>query len=711
MSYTLIIAEKPDMARAFADFLFKSDEVVKKDKHSITCNDTIITWAYGHILEMAEPEDYDDKFKTWRTYPIFPNPWKLKISGNTSAQFKAIRELLKNAREVIHGGDPDREGQLLVDEILHFCKYTGPVKRLLANAKDNDSLRRAFNNLEDNAKYRSLYEGGLARQRADWLVGMNLSRAYSTNARKFGYNETFKIGRVKTPTLALIVRRELEIENFKPITHYTLDVTCTTKGKTFKAKHNNKEYVDTNGYILDQDIINTVMTAVSTSSMMVKNIENKSVTNFAPLPYSLDTLQVDANKRFGYSPKEVLETIQKLYENAFISYPRSDCNYIPTAQLEDATDILKHVAKIVDTSRCSLDIQSKAFNDKKITAHHAIIPTKVAPVALKDDKEKNLYHLIATRYAIQFMAPETALSTSVHLQAGNETFTATGKTVIDAGWKSIYQEDSEEKEQTLPQLDVDEMVEASYGIKENITKPPKRFTEGTLIKAMANIYQFVSKDNPIREKLKEVKGIGTPATRDTIIADLLKTKSGKNEITPFVEKKGKELVPTAWGKQFISIIDDSLTLPDLTAEMEYAISEIVDGSKTLTEYMAYITGLVEKNILQAEHVAYPIPVTKNAKQDSHVKCPICNEGILLKRTAKATKKTFYVCANDCKSPLTGKTQFYKDSNGPVIAHCPSCNTLLIERIGKYGAFWACPNHECGKTFKDKDGRPVLEDKK
>lgn len=714
MSYTLLIAEKPDMARAFADFLFAGKKVTKQKTH-IECDDTIVTWAFGHILEQAQPTDYDEKYSAWDQYPIFPDPWKLKITPSSKAQFKAIQSLLKDAKEVIHGGDPDREGQLLIDEILNYCKYKGPVKRLLANAKDTDSLRRAFADLKDNAKYKSLYEAGLARQRADWLVGMNLTRAYSVNARRFGYTETFKVGRVKTPTLALVVQRENEIKNFKPVKHYVLEATFMKDQYSFKAKHRLSDKIDTDseGRVLDAAVIAELCQVLQGQPGYVVSATTKAGKTEPPLPHSLDTLQIQANKLFGYSPKDVLATVQSMYEKAYVSYPRSDCNYIPTSQAEDAPAILNSLRDFFNLpllDEADSQRRSKAFNDKKITAHHAIIPTKVMPSGLSA-MEQAIYKLIAIQYAIQFFPPETFNKTELEIDVKGERFTASGKQILDPGYKKIYgkSDDDSESEPTLPVCSENDPLAGSYEVVERTTTPPKRFTEGSLIKAMANIYQFVDKTNPMREKLKEVKGIGTPATRDTIISELLATKSGSHAITPFLTKKGKDLIPTDWGMQFISIIDTSLTKPDTTAVMEYALSEITEGKENLSHYMDEIQKLVTNIIHSAQTSSYPVPLgnSSNGQPKEHITCPFCG-GVVVQRKTKATGATFYICSNkECVSPHTGKPVFYKDSGkGPVMEPCPKCGTLLQERKGPYGFFWGCPNPDCKASYpSDKKGLP------
>ena len=324
--YTVYIAEKPDIARAIADHLWP-DSTYQKSKYDITNGDTSICWCHGHILRSKEPEEYDPAYKSWSEYQIFPPTWEVVPMANEKELLAAITSHLKKADVVIHAGDPDREGQLLVDEVLKYCHYTGPVKRLLINAKDDVSMKRAFDTIDDNKKYEPLYESALARQQADWLVGMNLTRAYTTNARKYGYDTVWRIGRVQIPTLALVVRREKEISSFKSKTYYELLGTFTKDNIPFKAKLVPDEDlpIDEENRVLDEHVLKAVKEKVSQANATVETVEEKEGTKQPPLPHSLDTLQVLANKKLGLSPGETLATVQSLYEKKYVTYPRSDC--------------------------------------------------------------------------------------------------------------------------------------------------------------------------------------------------------------------------------------------------------------------------------------------------------------------------------------------------------------------------------------------------
>ncbi len=708
MSKVTYIAEKPDIGKALAAYLWP-DGNCHKERGFIQSGDTTVTWAFGHILGLASPEEYGEEYKAWANYPVIPKEWKLKPAAAAVAQLSVIKKLLLDTDVVVHAGDPDREGQLLIDEILNYLQFKGKVQRILINAKDDESLQRAFSQIIDNKKYENLYFAGLGREQADWLIGMNLTRAYTVNARKYGYENTFRIGRVKVPTLALVVNREKEIKGFKLVNYYELKGSFEKDHIPFKATLQPAENLslDEENRIKDKNILQAVKLKLEKAAVIVKDVQGKDMVQHPPLPYSLDTLQVEANKKYGFSPKEVLATVQELYEKKCVSYPRSDCNYIPLSQKEDAVRILPVLAalKIAGADVADMGLVSKAFNDQKITAHHAIIPTGIQPEKLTEIEQK-IYALIAKRYVLQFLSAHEYKKITFTLAVADEVFTGSGKVILKQGYKACESDEPEtetaESNVKLPALVVGEKIEkANYSIADKVTTPPKRFTEGTLLAAMANIWRFVDAKNPNREKLKEVKGIGTPATRDTIIAELQADAMNGKSVEPCMTKIKKELVPTEFGTSLIENVDQSLTLPDATAEMEYALSEIAAGMKSLSEYMDEMITMVHQNIQFAENRKFPLPKGKILTS-----CPICSQGELVRRYSSKVKKYFHICSNsDCVSPVTGRKLFYEDDHGkPVVVKCPVCGTILV-RIMKNGAFWLCS--KCNQTFKDKAGKPEL----
>ena len=790
---TLYIAEKPDIANAIAGYLWPSGGY-KKGTGFYQKDDTVVSWAVGHLLELATPEAYDKRYANWKNYRIFPAVWKHEVISRSSAQFKVVAGLLKTADVVVHAGDPDREGQLLIEEILHYCNYRGKVQRLLINAKDDVSMKRAFETIEDNAKYENLYAAGLARQQADWLVGINLTRCYTTYASKFSPGAVWNIGRVKVPTLALVVNREKEILNFKVRKYYELKAAFTkdkirftalwqpdeekivemaqlvTPGHEKAANNANNLVFDEEGRLLDKGIAEAVREKVLPADGIVQKVTRKKGTEAPPLPYSLDTLQVEANARFGISPKLALSTVQSLYEKKFVSYPRSDCNYIPWAQHKDAPRILRKLASRIVRGAEQADpaLRSRAWNDKKVTAHHAIIPTGEIPQQLSATEEK-IYTMIAERYVMQFYPPCEFETITFEILLADELFKGNGKVILKPGFKAVFGSRKSETENEGENLSLPNLVKGenlgrpdAVDLLEKETKPPKRFTEGTLLAAMANIYRFMDPKNPNREKLKEVKGIGTPATRDTIISELQGIRNNKKTQMPFMEKEKKELVPTELGFQLIDNVDVTLTKPDATAEMEFALTEIAMGKGSVEKFTQEIYDTIDRNIAYAE--AHQFPGYKM------VTCPLCKTGHLAKHFSLKTKKAFFVCDNkDCVSPVTGKPVYYDvDKNGqpvmkqkeempakpfvcpvcgketlkrhysaktkqyfyvcddkkcvslvtkktvfyavdkegnPVIERCPKDQAVLEKKKSRYGFFWSCP--QCRKIYKDNKGKPKL----
>ena len=715
---TVYIAEKPDIATAIASYLWPSDYKGMKMSHAYSLwngKDVVfVTWAYGHILETVMPGAYDARYKSFSEYPIFPKKWKKIPSDSTKEHFDYIKKLLRDADVVVHGGDPDREGQLLVDEILDYVGYNGEVRRILINAKDALSMKRAFASIEPNDKYKNLYYAGLARERAEWLVGMNLSRAYSVNAKKSGQYGVWRIGRVKIPTLSLVVNREREIKNFRPVNYYVLLAGFEKKGVKFTValKPGDDAPLDSENRIIDKSYLEGVVKSIKGKEYVVKKSEEKPGKENPPLPYSLDTLQIEANKTHGFSPSTVLQTVQALYERKLVSYPRSDCNYLPTSQHEDGEMILAALVGggFDQATGADASLVSRCFDDSKISAHHAIIPTGVKPDNLTD-AERKIYKMIALRYILQFYPPCKFTSMTFELTCGDYLFEGRGKCIVEKGFRSVYSSEDDEKDTMLPSLSLGESLASEYEkIEDKQTTPPKRFTEGTLISAMTNIWKFVSKDNPNRDKLKECKGIGTPATRDTIISDLLATTSGKSKIQPCLTKKGKELIPTSFGLSMIDNIDKSLTLPDMTAEMEYSLSSIASGQLELDAYMKQIEDMVNQNIAYSESHHFEFvgngedgEASAHPEEVSKVRCPICGNDTLARKYSPKTKKYFWVCQDGaCVHPVTKKPIFYEDNKSePLVRLCPQCQTVLQRRFSRKTkkSFWFCDRCDEFKIIK------------
>lgn len=458
----LYIAEKPSMAAEIAKYL--PGPVSRKDGY-ITTGDGVITWGYGHILRQAEPDEYDPKYERWRVedLPIIPQNWKLLVADSCKKQFEIVKSLIDQATEIVHAGDPDREGQLLIDEVLDYVNNQKPVRRILLNALDEHSIKKAIVSLRDNQEFHDLKQSALARSRADWLIGMNLSRAYTLAAQQAGHRTTLPVGRVKTPTLALVVRREREIEGFKQVEYFTVKADFEHDSTIFTAywkPHEEQPGLDTEGRLADKTIAKDLLTSLKSAKepAIVISCETTEKKEQQRLPLALSTLQVMAGKKFGYDPQVVLDTAQKLYERKLTTYPRSDCEFLPEAQHEDAATIIGNLGRIANNelagwaAKADTSISSRAWNDKKITAHHAIIPTvERCNFASLNETERNIYYLIAQTYIAQFYPVHVYDQTRAELEHAGETFIANGRIIKELGWKEIYSADTEEKKRMTVQ--------------------------------------------------------------------------------------------------------------------------------------------------------------------------------------------------------------------------------------------------------------------
>ena len=647
----LYIAEKPSVGRALAACL---PQPHRKGQGWIETGGGVVTWLFGHVLRQAEPEEYDPKLKRWRAedLPILPAEWRLVVNESAAQQFAVVKGLIARADEIVHGGDPDREGQLLVDEVLDFLGNEKPVRRILINALDDKSIHDALGDLRDNADFLPLKRSALARARADWLIGMNLSRAYTLAARRAGHDRlVLPIGRVKTPTLALVVRREREIEKFKPATYYLIDAVFCHEGtgESFRARWKPSEErtpLDPEGRLVDEHAARAALEAFGSEPQDAKvtRYERKKKEEPPPLPFSLSALQVLAGKRYGYEPQQVLDTAQKLYEEKLTSYPRSDAEYLPVNQHKDAAKILSNLAALADTPlgawarAADAKQKSRAWNDAKISAHHAIIPTTV-PVNLArlSEVERNIYALIARAYIAQFHPNYVYDQTKVEVTYHGEMFAASGRTERAAVWRTMCRtrksesEDAEKEDvesAVLPPMkegDAADYVSAELGTRQ--TKPPTRFTPATLLQGMKEIHKYV-KDEAAKKMLRDVSGIGTEATRASIIEDLIRRK--------FLHAAGKKkvLTPTDAAYLLIDALPDTMTYPDATAVWEDRLHLMAEGEGTPEEFLAGQAAF-------ARELCHAALSAKIAGVEG-IPCPACGRGVMQKR--KGRHGDFWGCS-------------------------------------------------------------------
>lgn len=614
----LFIAEKPSVARAIISEIGS----LKKSKGYEECRqDTVVTWCFGHLLEQSEPGFYlkeAGKPTAWalETLPIIPKKWHLEIKEDKKSQVNTIGRLLKKASVVVNCGDPDKEGQLLVDELLEYFGYKGKVLRFWVSAQDPASIRKGLSSLKPNEQFLGMKLAALGRSRADWLLGMNLTRLYTlthskdleaTGSKKLS-RPIVAVGRVQTPTLAIVALRDKEIRNFKPVPYFIFKALIEKEGISFSAKwkpSQNQAGLDSENRLIDlseaKKIYNRIKNAKEASVLFCKTTPKKTP---QPKPYSLAQIQLEASEKYGFSAEDTLKTCQSLYEiHKVASYPRTDCSFLPESQHEMATDVLKAIAVTCPslskaTEAADPKIKSDSWNDKKITAHHGIIPTvKTADWSALNEKEKKIYELIAKRYIENFYPAHEYLYTDLALQISGETFNSTGKVVTKKGWRTLEEKetkDDEESSQRLPSLQQKDLCKVQkLEAGQEKTKAPSAFTEGTLISAMENIYRYV--DHPEYKKLlKDGDGIGTPATRAAIITEL--KKKG------YLETKGKKVHASDLGIKILGLVSPLMANPVLTALFERYLKDVEAGKMKLPDFLKTQIDFLNKEVQKVKAV-------------------------------------------------------------------------------------------------------------
>lgn len=573
---SLVIAEKPSVARDIARVL----HCTRKGNGVLEGNDYAVTWALGHLVTLADPEEYDKKYTKWEmsTLPMLPDKMKLVVIRQTGKQYQAVRTQLyrKDIGDVIIATDAGREGELVARWILDKAECRKPIRRLWISSVTDKAIKEGFANLKDGHQYDNLYRAAVARAQADWLVGMNGTRALTCK-----YNAQLSCGRVQTPTLAMIAKREEEIRSFKPKDYYGIslwagDVRWTwreEKSRSLRTFHKERA----------EEIIGKLGNA----ALEITSVTNKEKKTFAPGLYDLTTLQREANQKFGYSAKQTLNIMQRLYENhKVLTYPRTDSKYIG----KDVVPTLKERLKACGTGPYKklvgmlinkpIQVNSSFVDDKKVSDHHAIIPTEqFVQLDHMTNEERKIYDLVVRRFLSVLYPPFIYEQVSMEGRAGEETFAASGKVVKSPGWKEVYEnqdeeeetEDGELKDQRLPKLDKGQKLTIEkVSMTTGKTKPPARFTEATLLAAMENPVKFMeSGDRQAAKTLGETGGLGTVATRADIIEKLFNSF--------LMEKKGNEILITAKAKQLLELVPEDLRKPELTADWEMKLSNIAKG--------------------------------------------------------------------------------------------------------------------------------------
>jgi len=616
----LYIAEKPSLGRAIAAALPKPHKNHKT--HIEVANGDVVSWCVGHILEQADPQDYNESFKKWSmdTLPIVPEQWQLKPITRTRSQLTVLRKLVKQADSIIHAGDPDREGQLLVDEVIDYFKVSKvkkeSVKRLLISDLNLPAVKRSLNSLKNNQDFMPLSISALARSRADWLYGLNLTRAYTLQGQKQGYHSVLSVGRVQTPLLGLVVRREQAINNFvsKPfyqvLAHLSLGKDLVNENDCFTVKWQPsdacQQYCDEDGRVLVKGLADNVVARIDNQPAIVESINTEQKQQNQPLPFNLSSLQISAAKLFSMNAKLVLDVCQALYEkHKLITYPRSDCRYLPKEQIKQASSIISMLSASnlpcsEQATNADDSIKSKAWNDKKITAHHAIIPSEKSPKNITlNSFEKNIYLLIVRQYLAQFYPVYRYQQTKLKVKIAGGLFTTSAKMEQQQGWKVLFPTSNKtpaEENNMLPVLNEGQVLHCQRGeLIEKHTSPPESFTDATLLAAMTGIARFVSDEN-IRKVLKDTDGLGTDATRAGII-DLLFKRN-------FLQRQGKKIVATDVGVALVNALPIKATLPDMTAQWESELTAISEKNASYISFMQPLICTVTDMIFDASQQSF-----------------------------------------------------------------------------------------------------------
>lgn len=650
----LYLCEKPSQAKDIARVL----GVTRRGQGFIGDGNTVVTWAIGHLLEQADPESYGEQFgKPWRAdvLPVQPDRWKMVVKPQTRDQFTAISKLLKQASEVVIATDADREGEVIARELLEYCQYRGSVRRLWLSALDEVSIREALANILPGEKTARLYDAGKGRSQADWLIGMNLTRLYTLKARDAGVSEVLSVGRVQTPTLAMVVNRDNEIARFVPVPWWQVQASLEKDGVRFRATWAPvAQYCDDEKRCINKQAAQAVVQLCQQhKSAAVLEVSQKREKTPAPLCFDLGTLQQVCSQKFGLGAQKVLSIAQSLYEtHKATTYPRTDCGYLPASMQQEIPEVLSAVAKSdpsVAPVLAQLDrgFVSRVWNDKKITAHHAIIPNRQAfDISRLSDDELKVYQLIRLHYLAQFLPLQESDVTDASFSIGGQLFRVRGKVNVVTGWKSLFQAEKpedgaegEEAQSLLPPLsNGDSCTVSGAVVDDKVTTPPKPFTEGTLIAAMKNAASQVS-DPKLKKVLRDNAGLGTEATRAGVLETLFKRN--------YLEKKGKYIRSTQLARELIAALPDTLTSPGMTALWEQALDDIAQGKMSLDVFMQkqqqWTRHLVEKG--RSQGIKITAPVTPP--------CPVC-KGPTRKRKGK--NGDFWGCIRypDCNGIISGK---------------------------------------------------------
>lgn len=681
MGKILVLAEKPSVGKELARVLGCRG---RKDGY-IEGASYIVTWALGHLVTLADPEHYDSKYKKWalETLPMIPKKMDLEVIKQTSKQYKTVKSLMKSTdvERIVIATDAGREGELVARWIIKKAGIKKPMLRLWISSQTDNAIKEGFLKLRPAEEYDNLYKAAVCRAEADWLVGLNVTRALTCK-----HNAQLSAGRVQSPTLYMIIQRENEIKEFKPKEYYTIKADAGKFIATWRDKKSN------NARTFDKAKADDIINKVSGKPLKILEVKKKLKKDSPPLLYDLTELQRDANKKFGFSAKQTLNIMQRLYENhKLLTYPRTDSRYLTEDILPTLPERLKSIsvggyaayAKAILKS--SITPTKRLVDNSKVSDHHAIIPTEqfVDLSALTAD-EKRVYDLVVKRFLATLSPDFEYEHTTIKADIAGELFTASGKVVKSNGWKAVYDSsyltdedelnDNEDKDQLLPTVKEGDTFKAN-NIFMNIskTKPPARYTEATLLSAMEHAGKFIE-DKNMRSVIEGANGIGTPATRADIIEKLF--------TTGYIERRGKEIFPLSKGIQLIDIIPDDLKSPKLTAEWEEKLNLISKGMSKSLIFTKEIRGYAEKlvrDVISSAATYRHDNITMN-------RCPNCNEFML---EVNGKKGKMLVC-------MDRECGYRKNLSILSNARCPNCHKKL-EIFGEGER----KNYICSCGFKEK----------
>ncbi|MBX6319029.1 DNA topoisomerase III [Pigmentiphaga sp.] len=646
----VVLCEKPSQGKDIARVLGAN----QRGNGCYTGTGLSVTWGIGHLIETAPPEAYGEQYKRWalEPLPIVPQRWQVEVKPKTAAQFKVVKQWLAQATELVIATDADREGEMIARELIDYCGYRGPIQRLWLSALNDASIRKALGSLKPSSETLPLYHSALARSRADWLIGMNLSRLFTVLGRQAGYDGVLSVGRVQTPTLKLVVDRDREIARFVSVPFWAIGAALSAGGASFIAHWLPPQgCTDDAGRCLQQPVAQQAVERIrAAGTAQVIGVETERVREGPPLPFDLGTLQEVCSRQLGLDVQDTLDIAQALYEtHKATTYPRSDSGYLPESMFAEVPTVIDSLIKTDPTLRplvAQLDRnqRSRAWNDAKVTAHHGIIPTlEPANLSAMSEKELAVYTLIRAHYLAQFLPHHEFDRTTARFACGGQNLEAVGKQVVVPGWRLVLAApepadedgDAGARSQVLPPLRDGLTCQVGLvDLKALKTLPPRPYTQGELVKAMKGVAKLVT-DPRLKQKLKDTTGIGTEATRANIIKGLLDRG--------YLIKKGRAVRASDAAFTLIDAVPPAITDPGTTAIWEQALDMIEAGQMTLDAFVEKQSAWVAQLVQQYRNITLSIKLPQ----------------------------------------------------GPV---CPLCGAATRQRTGKSGAFWSCTRYpDCTGT--------------